>query len=424
MREIIFKSYYSIILGAGLAADLLWVILVNTQPCSDFLYYHNLARNIALGGDWGDTYTTVGYPIALSLFYWLFGAHLWVAKALNICLSFANNLLVLRILRLSAIPERGRKFAFLLFVFFPANIFYNSIVGTEIMFTTGLLLATNLYLSEIKFKYLLIGFLAGLETMIKPFFPAYFLAIFLSDLLGKRKTLGQSLLNGLLALLICTLTLSPWLYRNYKLFGEFTYVSNNGGINLYINSNSQNHTGGWMPAEQVENSLVLTPQYKAASMTERNRMLTRAAEQWIVSHPKEYLVLMGKRLVRTFLLQGDLEYSLNGAGFGAGSTKLLFTLTELVRAPVYFLGLLGILLYAGMVLKGLFKGKELDGTVFYLFITFCMFACIYSLTEGQTRYSFPAIFILIFFFQALVLEQRKSFSLAGWDTAGTGKPSL
>ena len=154
MKEKFSKSYYSIILGAGLVADLLWVILVNTQPFSDFLYYHDLARNIALGGDWGDTYTTVGYPIALSLFYWLFGAHLWVAKALNICLSFANNLLVLRILRISAIPERGRKFAFLLFVFFPANIFYNSIVGTEIMFTTGLLLATNLYLSEIKFKYL------------------------------------------------------------------------------------------------------------------------------------------------------------------------------------------------------------------------------------------------------------------------------
>ncbi len=75
--------------------------------------------------------------------------------------------------------------------------------------------------------------------------------------------------NSLIVLVTCILVISPWIYRNTKLVGQFTYISNNGGIVLYINNNSQNKLGRWMPAENVENSLVKTEKYKKANMTEK-----------------------------------------------------------------------------------------------------------------------------------------------------------
>ncbi len=43
-------SYYFGVLLAGFLINPAWVIFVPTQPFSDFLYYHQLAQQIAKGG--------------------------------------------------------------------------------------------------------------------------------------------------------------------------------------------------------------------------------------------------------------------------------------------------------------------------------------------------------------------------------------
>lgn len=395
------RSYdYAIILTGSLFLGVLWVAIVDTQPVSDFAYYHRLAQSIAKGGQWGDTYTTVGYPVLLALFYKVFGASLWVAKGLNLSLSFLNNLLVLAILKRTTVSERGRKIIFALFALFPSTIFYNSVVGTEILFTTILLALTLLYLSEVKYKYVLMGILVGLGTLIKPFFIAYFLAIFLAEFLSKRR-LGPSLRHGLLVLVMSLLVLAPWLYRNYLLIGESTWVSNNGGIVLYINNNSQNHSGRWMPAEDVENSLVNTSEYSVANATEKNKMLSQAAKAWIVSHPWEFVSLGLKRLANTFdSAGGDMGFSFYGSSVSGESQKLLYHLTRIVSIPVYRIGVFSIL---GFSLRFLLRfGKEkISSFESYLLVLFYMFAGIYFLTEGQSRYAFPTLFILVYFFYSL-----------------------
>jgi len=207
-----------------------------------------------------------------------------------------NNLLVLHILEKMGIREALRKRIFVLFVLFPMNIYYNSILASEILFTTLFLLGTYIYLSDInyKYKYVLIGVITGLNTMVKPYFPLFALAIILTDLMW-QKELWKSLKNGAVVLLMTLLIIAPWLYRNYELMGQLTYVSNNGGIVLYINNNSQNKLGGWMPAEDVENSVVNRPDYRLANLTQQNNMLSRAAKQWIMGHPREFVELGFKR---------------------------------------------------------------------------------------------------------------------------------
>ena len=98
-RRIVMEKYYRKAALFGILMSILWVLLVNTQPFSDFAYYDGLARQIAAGGPWGDTYTSVGYPVVLGLVYRIFGSSLAAAKIFNLTLTFVNYVLFYKILR-------------------------------------------------------------------------------------------------------------------------------------------------------------------------------------------------------------------------------------------------------------------------------------------------------------------------------------
>jgi 4-amino-4-deoxy-L-arabinose transferase-like glycosyltransferase len=286
-----------------------------------------------------------------------------------------------------------------MFVFIPNNIFYNSILGTELIFTAILLAATNLYMGSMKFKYILIGILAGLNTMIKPFFIIFFFLIFLVDIIKNRKLLS-SIKNSLIVLLFTAIVISPWIYRNSKLMGEFTYVSNNGGIVLYINNNSQNDKGRWMPAEDVENSIVKTKAYKNANMTEKNKMLSAEAKKWIKAHPMEFIDLGFKRLFNTYFVGDDVGYSIYGSNISYNLQKNIIKITNLIRRVIFGIGIISILVYSIVILMLIIKGKTdiLNRFNVYSVILFFMFTCVYFITEGQGRYSFPIIFVFVYWF--------------------------
>lgn len=401
MKKFILKNenYYKIIMAIGMVLCLLWILLIDTKPFSDFDYYYGLSVDMANGLPWGDTYTSVGYCMLLGGIFKLFGAGLFKAKLLNLFLTFASYVLFYGVIKRVNLKERDRKIIFTLFVFIPNNIFYNSLVATELLFTTILIFITFIYFSDIKHKYVYVGVLVGLNTLIKPFFIAYFFAIFLLELLIEKKIIA-SIKNSLIVLIVCAITIAPWIYRNTKLVGQFTYVSNNGGIVLYINNNSQNKNGRWMPVDQVENSIVKTEAYKRANMTQKNKMFTNAAKTWIKSHPMEFIQLGFKRLFNVYLLGDDIHYSTHGSHISDSAEANLFTVTNDIRNIIFVPAIMYILIYSVVILKSIWKRKThlLNKYTLYNVILFYMFTCVYFVTEGQGRYAFPEIFIMIYCF--------------------------
>ncbi|EJP6473363.1 glycosyltransferase family 39 protein [Clostridium botulinum] len=392
-------NYYKIMIAVSMILSILWITFIDTKPFSDFEYYYNLAVSIANGGEWGDTYTSVGYSIVLGGLFKLFGASLVLGKIFNLVLTFFGQVLFLGILRKIEITEKNRKIVFTLFVLFPNNIFFNSILGTEILFTTLLLLLTYIYFSDIKYKYLILGVLVGAITMVKPFFLLYAFAIFLVELL-KEKSFLKPLKSAIIIGVVALITISPWLYRNTKYNGERTFVSNNGGIVLYINNNSQNNMGRWMSIYDVENSLAKTEEYKKASYTQKNRMLNKAAKEWIKSHPKEFAILGFKRLFNTYMVGDDVAYSVHGATDISDAFKIrLFAATNCIRNMVFIPAILYVLIYSIFILIQIIKGKTENLNKFNLYSTilFHMFTSVYFITEGQGRYAFPLIFIIVYF---------------------------
>ncbi|WP_425806011.1 ArnT family glycosyltransferase [Desulfitobacterium sp. Sab5] len=384
----------------GFLTGLIWIIGVPTRPFSDFLYYHELAQQIASGGVWGDTYTSVGYPIFLSIFYRAFGYSLFISKFVNLCLSLIMNLLAFRLLYILVKVKRLQMAAWISFVLFPVNIYYNGIIANEILFTTLLLLCINLYFSKIKYRYFLIGVITGINSLIKPFFPAFFGVVLLMELLVERKW-RSALKNSGIILGMCILVITPWLFRNYLMMGEFTYISNNGGIVLYINNNSQNRNGSWMPATEVENTVVNRPEYILANATEKNKMLSQAAKQWIIHHPVDFMVLGLKRIGNTYLGLADIKNSFNGSQLPLWVRTLLGIGVDLIRIPFYWIGFGSICGFSFYYLTKFqfrsFKQHYLNREELFLLLVFWMFTGIYFITEGQARYAFPLNFVIIYF---------------------------
>ncbi|WP_125153713.1 glycosyltransferase family 39 protein [Clostridium rectalis] len=390
------KKYYLILGLIGVLLSIIWITLVKTTPFSDFEYYYNLSSNIANGKPWGDTYTSVGYCIVLGFIFKIFGTSLIVAKIFNILLTIISYLLVYLILNKLDIGEKSKKVIYAFFVLFPLNIYYNSLVATEIFFTSIILLVTNIYLSEIKYKYLILGVLVGLNTIVKPTFICMSLAIFIVDSISSKKFF-HSLKNSLIIFIVSILVITPWCYRNTKLIGQPTFVSNNGGIVLYINNNSQNNTGLWMPAEDVENSIVKTDEYINANMTKKNKMLSKAAKSWIKENPKQFIKLGFLRLKNTYAAAGDTYYTTFESGLNNSKNHILTTIATVAKIVAFYPGILFVLLYSLYVLYSLIRRNQenTDKFLLYCCIMFYMFTCIYFITEGQARYSFPLIFFMI-----------------------------
>ncbi|WP_373844460.1 hypothetical protein [Clostridium sp.] len=409
------KNYYTIITILGLLICIIWLITVNTQPFSDFDYYNKLAQQIAKGGPWGDTYTSVGYSIILGFIYSIFGINLISAKILNIALTFINYMLLYKILYRIPLSKIKRKIIYTMFVFFPNNIFYTGITANEILFTTILLSITLTYYSNTKLKYILIGILTAINAMIKPFFIIFFLVIFIIELITKYN-ITQVLKHTSIILVVSALCISPWIYRNTKFIGEFTSISNNGGIVLYINNNSQNKYGRWMAAKKVKDSVVLKKEYIEANMTEKNRILTSSAKKWIIAHPLQFIELGLKRLFNTYFIADDIFFAFNGTSLNKYIQIMLIIYTFLTKIIVFGAAIIYIIMYSKKTIVNLLKKEHIDSYTLYNLICFYMFSCVYFITEGQGRYSFPFIFIMIYFFSfwmEKILKNREEKLLNG-----------
>lgn len=391
------KRYYLIISLIGIILSIIWCNFVKAEPFSDFKYYYELARNISQGKPWGNTYTTVGYSIVLGGIFKVFGDSLFVAKTFNLVVILFNYYLVYSILNKLNMEETIKRIIFTMFILFPLNIMYSSVLATEPLFTTILLLTTNIYFSETKFKYVYIGILTAFNSMIKPFFIIFFFAILIVDLITLWD-IKKALFNSLTVLIISLISISPWIYRNTKYVGQPTFISNNGGIVLYINNNSQNKTGMWMDVNNVENSVAKKEEYKKANMTEKNKMLSKAAKQWIKENPKRFVQLGFLRIGVTYVLADDAYYTTYASGISESFKNNVFVGVNVIKFIIFLLAIIFILLYSIYIIADIikYKGRNIDKGLLYALVVFYMFTCVYFITEGQGRYSFPLIFFMIY----------------------------
>ena len=415
-----------IVVLAGLGLRIAFVLNVPTAQMFDFATYYELALNIRNGLG----HTLNGFPVAwqgplypyvLGIFFRLTNTDTEMAgKVLNIILSTLTMII--------SIPVYGRLLgrggkqlaAVALMAFFPANIAYVNVLGTEVLFGFLFMAIICLFLYGQNWRtYLLLGLFTGLAALTRPLmlaFPAALCLVFWLRSANLKQTLA---FTGIITAAVF-LTVAPWTIRNYRHFDRFIPISYNAGYVQFINNNDHNHTGLWMDLlaaaeglpqrDEIAAILAQTGDLKAAHNLEP--ILSAAAREWIFANPAEFMQLGFLRIYRTFFTAADdiPQWAMNEAEFAAPRSQnaaeaalniilsafsLLAFIFAFSRLPAFFKSL------------GVKNTANVPDMVFLVFFVF--FAAIVFVSEGQARYAFPVYPLMIYAaIQFLNPEERRS----------------
>ncbi|HVP07839.1 MAG TPA: glycosyltransferase family 39 protein, partial [Candidatus Acidoferrum sp.] len=290
------------------------------QLTVDNLYHHNWAISIAHGHIFGGTtyFRAPFYVYCLGLLYAVFGTSLWVGRLFGLAIGVASVAMTY-FLGKRVFTLRVGLVAALLQAFCPILIYFESELLLDPLFT--LLVQITLYQiitwreSQRPRELLVAGVLSGLAAITRPtilvIIPLVIVLVILQSRV-LRYVLRQSALYICGALII----IGPIFIRNLIVAGDPVLIASQGGINWYIGNNaSADGISATLPEPLGFNWRIKDITYVAEK--ERGRELrpgevsafwTAKADDWILSHPGDFLSLTFKKL---YYILGPREISNN-----------------------------------------------------------------------------------------------------------------
>ena len=404
-----------------------WVCLVDAQPVSDFRWYYERGIDFAAGRGysvgptayWPDNlppaslipgdqypingrptaYWPVGYPAFLGLLFIVFGPSLFAARIANVFLYMGVLFLSYYIARKLFASELTGRMTLLILSFYPNHIAYTSMLASEILLLFLLLLGITLLIVLHHRLWLAIGagVVFGLACLVKPqviFLPALFFAAYLVPNM-RRKALSKNLTALVIVYISLGITILPWQIRNYKVFNDFVFISNNSGINSLVGNNPY-ATGAYVFNKKITAMLSDT-----RGEHERDVKARTIAVEYIVNHPLEVIELLPKKFWH--LYNADREaISRNEEGLGPtqGNKRVFFLLKGV--AQLYYMLIVIAFLVSIVVLpiqrrnRARIRPFPTVGLWIVLYFT-----GIYLLTFGYSRFHFPMMPWIVMYVGAL-----------------------
>jgi len=392
-------------LAAAFLVRLVWILLVDPKPLSDFDWYFTKGIDISLGRGYQEhglptAYWPVGYPAFLGAIFALFGRSVLVAKIANVLLYAGVLALSYWLTRRLFRSERTARLTLLLLAFYPNHIAYTSLVASEILFTFLMLLGIALLLvADRRFPVaVLAGVVFGLACLARP---QLLLAPFVTIVLLPRAeplaaSLGRTALSLATVYSVLFLVLVPWTVRNYEAFGHPVLVSTNAGVNLLIGN------GPW-----VDGTYTFGPELErirdGGTEYERDRRALRHAIAYIREHPLTTLGSWPRKFWS--LYRNDVEGARwcfdgieatgkvvpRGLAFAALATSQAYYVFLVAACAATLLASLGTVRASGgvpLLGLGIIAYFTLLGLVFY----------------GGSRYHFPVMPWVAMYAAALVRE--------------------
>jgi hypothetical protein len=401
----------------GLALRIAWITLIPNVPFSDFASDSAFARQFAAGVfPQGVTFQGAGYPLALGLAYRLTGSSdMLVGKIENVILSMATLALCAYIfLRLT--QRRWLAItATAMVALLPAYIAYTSTLGTEIVFTFCLAGAIALQLArwDWRLRYPLMGLLIGYGAITKPYFLVYPIVAALIFWLTEK---NARLAAWLLAItMVCTLAvIAPITWGNYLQLHRFILNTYNGSFVLFINSNSDNTTGAWMPFSAIHITAQFRQQLLQQGVTYPNVPVNQGyapldplfmaqAQHWIITHPTQYAHLGLLRLRNTYFngawdVRGYTADQLTDQQVASSFTlRTFFRLANLSLTTLSVAGCIVVALgLARAIWALLHRADRMPPALAYPALLGAYALTTFFLTEGQPRYSYPILMVFAF----------------------------
>ncbi len=222
------------------------IIIPSGEARTDSLEYHTAAITIleehrfALeNGAPPEALRTPGYPLFVAGIYAIFGYHPWIVLLFQIILDTLACFLLFR--AFSRIFNSHLAYiAAIIYAIDPYVIMYDSFLFCDSFFVflliTGLFIFSYIVQAQRSnkkhlFLIFLMGLLMGIMSMVKPIALYLPLVIIIYSMMASRSHRLNSVKHSLLILLGFGIIITPWIFRNYEIFGEPSF-STPGDFNL------------------------------------------------------------------------------------------------------------------------------------------------------------------------------------------------
>ena len=383
------RSFLLFILSLQIVLGIIYIASISYVPAADFEWYHRQATNLAQGRSvstiWGQptAFWPIGYPMVLSVFYRIFGSKLIVAQILNIIFS-CGIILFAFLLGREVFTEKIARCAALLLAFLPSQIFYVIMPMADTPFSLSVLVL--LYLTLKKMTYInaiLTGVVFGIAALMKPvilFFPLFLFCI----RIVRRKKWRPALVHLVLILAIGEAIMLPWQIRNYKTFGSFVLVSNNGGYNMWM-GNNENASGGVLPfSAYIPRDTLLW--MKSLDEAERDQYSMQQAIKFMKSHPVQATSLAVKKIIHLYFKDSKcVTYGLHDS-YEQVPSAILMSMIALTEGYYYSLGIAFLI-----SLYFLLKREKVSTRTFLIVGTILYFTLIYLPFIAEGRFHMPLL---------------------------------
>ena len=371
----------------------------NHPPEYDGIEYDMLANSLLSGSGYslqeGHPYgfRPPGYPFFLTLLYAIFGRSYVAVRLVNALLGTLTCLPIYRFAKYVWGWQTG-LLASLGVAVHPLLIYFISMIYPEslilCLMAVVFLLVNEASESRRIRDVLPIGLVLSILVYLRPSMLTFGLMLCVWIWLT-YETVRKRLLTCICLVVVMALAIAPWSIRNYLAFDEFIWMATEGGVTFWA-SNNPLATGGWVePSPDTwlgPDPPVNLRGWPELTETESEARFLNAALEWVRDHPREFLSLLPRKLVRA--------WSLN---FGNEARQA--NLPAIV--PVAYAAFLSICLI-GFVLS---LQRWQDSLVLYLLIINSnLMALIFY---GSTRQSSFLVLPLVIF-AALVFDRALLFS--------------
>ncbi|MCM8764825.1 MAG: glycosyltransferase family 39 protein [Candidatus Omnitrophica bacterium] len=324
-----------------------------------------------------------GFPLFLSVVYFFFGHNFLAAKiALALLGSFSCVVIFLLSNKFFSNTKVASLTAFM-YAFYPPGIFWTGYLApVTIEIFLSLVIVYLFYVGGKERKlnlFLLSGFAVGCGILTRSLFAIFLPAVFLWLLVACG--FKFSFKATILTILACFLTMSPWVIRNYNIFGKFVFASTEGGVGCYIANNEKSisqPSGYWDPTGNINETIIKN--VIGLSELEANTFFYKAAFKFIRENPSKYRQLVVDRFLRFWKLA---PHTFSGPGENYNFLHVIIAF--LTNLPIFILAGFGFL----------FSLRNIKDYLLLYLVIICWSSPIILLFKTVIRYREPLMPFLI-----------------------------
>lgn len=378
------------VLALALVLRVAWSVIVPTVPVSDSVAYDTFAQNLAESGVYGwepdkpGAYWPIGTSAIYGLLYWIFGHNYWPIVAFNVVCSLGIVLVTSRLGARYFCDGVGSVAALILAVW-PSLVFYVTVLASELPFMLLILLTLDVWTGSTRSivrRGLICGFLVAGACYIRPVALLLPFVILIAEIIGRRPWKPEFATMAV-TLLVTSLLIAPWTYRNFTVFGEVVLISTNGPVTFWM-GNHPGTDGGYAS---------LPSDVRSLGELERSKALGKRARENIREDPIGFLQRSVHKLIRLHSYE-TIAVSWNSKGITASVGSGMIIPLKIISQGFWLLML--ALALAGIVIQiikdGLFAVLGKPPLVVWMY-----FAAVHAVIVAQDRYHFPFIpFVAMF----------------------------